>query len=284
MEFGPHGTTRALYYMNYLSGGEVRRIAFTGTANRSPVAAASANPTSGPAPLTVSFNGAGSTDPDGDPLSYDWDFGDGSAHSTSAAPSHTYTTGGTYTATLRVRDDRGGEDTETVRIDPGNTPPVPTIEAPAPSERFAVGEVVTLRGSATDAQDGAVPPSRLSWTVLKHHDTHTHPFLPPTTGNNVPITGPDPEDPSATTTSYLEIQLTATDAQGLSRTVTQELHPNVVELGFASNPSGLVARRGRRSADDAAGVPVLGRMAFGRERAATPDRLDRPSAGLRGLV
>ena len=192
-----------------------------------------------PAPLSVSFNGAGSSDPDGDPLTYDWDFGDGSAHSTSATPSHTYSAAGTYTATLRVSDDRGGEGSATVRIDPGNTPPVPVIQAPAPSKRFAVGEVVTLRGSATDAQDGTLPQSRLSWTVIKHHDTHTHPFLPPTTGNDIPITGPDPEDLAATTTTFLEIRLTATDSQGLSQTITQELRPNLVDLNFAGNPSGL---------------------------------------------
>src|SRR4029434_4789470 len=54
MIFGPYGSTQALYYMNYLNGGEVRRIAFTGTANRAPTAVAAANPTSGPAPLDVS--------------------------------------------------------------------------------------------------------------------------------------------------------------------------------------------------------------------------------------
>lgn len=239
MIFGPYGSTQALYYMNYLNGGEVRRIAFTGTANRAPTAVAAANPTSGPAPLDVSFSSTGSSDPDGDPLTYDWDFGDGSPHSTSASPSHTYTAAGTFTATLRVSDNRGGEGTATVRIDSGNTPPVPTIQTPTPSKRFAVGEVVMLSGAATDAQEGTLASSRLSWTVVKHHDTHTHPFLPPTTGNNVSITGPDPEDLSATTTTYLEIQLTATDSQGLSQTVTQNLYPNQVNISLASKPSGL---------------------------------------------
>jgi glucose/arabinose dehydrogenase/PKD repeat protein len=239
MSFGPYATGQALYYMNFLNGGEIRRIAYTGTANRTPVAVAGANPTSGPAPLTVSFNSTGTSDPDGDPLTYDWDFGDGSAHSTSAAPSHTYTAAGTYTATLRVQDGRGGAGTATVRIDSGNTPPVPTIQTPTASKRFAVGEVVTLSGSATDAQDGTLPNASLSWTVVKHHDTHTHPFLPPTSGNNVPITGPDPEDLAATTTTYLEISLTATDSQGLSQTVTRNLYPNLVNLNFATSPAGL---------------------------------------------
>jgi glucose/arabinose dehydrogenase len=239
MSFGPYGSTQALYYLDYLNGGEVRRVAFTGTVNRAPTALASANPTSGPLPLTVNFDGTGSSDPDGDTLTYDWDFGDGSPHATTATTSHTYTTAGTFTATLRVRDGRGGENTDTVRIDPGNDPPAPTITAPSPTKRFAVGETVTLRGSATDPQDGPLADSALSWTVIKHHETHVHPFLPPTTGNNIPIVGPDPEDLGATTTTYLEIQLTATDSRGLSSTVTQALYPRRVGVTFQTDPTGL---------------------------------------------
>ena len=239
MGFGPYGATQALYYMNYLNGGELRRIAYTGTANRAPTAVASANPTSGPAPLTVNFNGSASSDPDGDTLTYDWDFGDGTAHSSSASPSHTYTAAGTYTAALHVSDGRGGQDSATVRIDAGNTPPVPTIDSPTPTDRFAVGQVMTLNGHATDAQDGTLPSSALTWTVIKHHDTHVHPFLPPTAGNGIQITGPDPEDIAATTTTYLELQLTATDSRGLSQTVTQELRPKLVDMTFTTSPPGL---------------------------------------------
>ncbi len=45
--------------------------------NQNPLAVISAAPTSGTAPLAVTFNGSGSSDPDGDDLSYAWDFGDG---------------------------------------------------------------------------------------------------------------------------------------------------------------------------------------------------------------
>ena len=60
-------------------------------------AVASATPTSGSAPLAVAFRGDMSTDPDGDTLAYDWDFGDGTAHATTANPSHTYSVAGSYT-------------------------------------------------------------------------------------------------------------------------------------------------------------------------------------------
>ena len=65
-----------LFYADF-DGGTIRRIQFV-SANQPPVAVATANPTSGPAPLTVTFDGSGSSDPDGDPITHAWDLdGDG---------------------------------------------------------------------------------------------------------------------------------------------------------------------------------------------------------------
>jgi glucose/arabinose dehydrogenase len=234
MVFGPYNSTQALYYA---TSGQIRRVAYTGTANRSPNAVITAVPTSGPAPLTVSFDSAGSSDPDGDPLTYDWDFGDGSAHPTTPAATHQYALG-TYTATLRVSDGQGGSATATARIDSGNTAPVPVINAPAASLRYRVGQQITLQGSATDAEDGALDGASLSWRVLLHHNTHTHPFLSPTLGSSVNITIPPPEDLAATSTSYLELELTATDSDGLTGVITQALRPNLVDITFVTIPAG----------------------------------------------
>ena len=73
LEIGPDGD---LFYVD-ISGGTIRRIQYSG-GNQPPVARATANPTSGPTPLSVSFDGTGSSDPDGDTLTYAWDLdGDG---------------------------------------------------------------------------------------------------------------------------------------------------------------------------------------------------------------
>ncbi len=92
-----------------------------------PTAVAVATPTSGTAPLTVAFNGSGSTDPDGDPLTYAWSFGDGTQGS-GVSVSHTYSTSGLYAAALTVDDGRGGTHNAEVVIvvDPpsGNRPPI----------------------------------------------------------------------------------------------------------------------------------------------------------------
>jgi hypothetical protein len=117
--------------------------------------------------------------------------------------------------------------------------PVATIVSPATGDRFRVGQTITLHGIATDALGFPLPASSLSWTVIRHHGAHTHPFLGPTAGNDITFTAPAPEDLAAASTSYLEIRLTATDPLGLAQTVTQDLHANRVELTFATNPAGL---------------------------------------------
>ncbi|TQV74201.1 PKD domain-containing protein [Exilibacterium tricleocarpae] len=80
--------------------------------NRPPVAQATADPDTGDAPLAVNFSAAASSDPDNDPLTYSWDFGDGNS-GTGISPSHTYTGAGNYTAVLTVGD---GEFTDSTSL------------------------------------------------------------------------------------------------------------------------------------------------------------------------
>ena len=101
-------------------------------ANIPPTAVCEADPTSGDAPLTVAFDGTGSTDSDGTIESYAWDFGDGNT-ATTATGSNTYAAPGTYTAQLIVTDNEGASDTCTVDItvtEPAaNMPPMAVCEA-----------------------------------------------------------------------------------------------------------------------------------------------------------
>lgn len=63
-------------------------------------------PYSGTATQPVQFDGGGSSDPDGVVTAYEWDFGDGTTR-TGPTPTHAYNTGGSYTVTLIVTDDKG---------------------------------------------------------------------------------------------------------------------------------------------------------------------------------
>jgi len=244
MAFGPDGAGgKALYYTTYASGGEIHRVNFTGNANRAPTARVTASPASGGTPLNVSFDGGASSDPDsGDSVaSYHWDFGDGSPPRNTSMPTviHTYTATGTFVAKLTVTDTHGATSAAaSITISVGNSAPSVSITSPAASKTFFVGEHITLSATASDAQDGNLPGSAISWTVLRHHAEHTHPYFTGT-GASVTIDGAAPEDLAAADNSYLEIQVTATDSGGLTTTVTQDLNPKKVNLTFRSTPTGM---------------------------------------------
>ena len=102
--------------------------------NAAPLAQLTANPQSGPAPLTVTLDASASSDPDGDAIaSYTFTFGDNSPDVTQATPTiqHTYTANSNYLARVRVKDARNkeSENAAVVMIDvgPGGGPsPTPT--------------------------------------------------------------------------------------------------------------------------------------------------------------
>ena len=248
MAFGPLGGGQALYYATYNYGGEIRRIANTGATNRPPVAAVETTPSpaAGPLPLTVGFDGSGSLDPDsGDTLTYVWDFDvddagpDSKRETTTPTTSYTYSTVGMHTASLRVRDNHGTlSDPVTVRIDAGNEAPTPVIESPTDGLLFKVAQTITLHGSATDPEDGALGASSFAWEVFQHHNgTHIHPHFSGT-GNDLTFPAPAPEDLDSTGPgNYLEIKLTATDSNGTSRTVTRNIQPHRVDMTFQTEPN-----------------------------------------------
>jgi PKD repeat protein len=189
-------------------------------------------------PLTVNFDRTRSSDPDpGDTLSYAWDLdGDGAYDdSTSPTPTYTYTVAGSYTASLEVQDNRGASSTASVTITVGNTPPTATITSPAPGTTWKVGDVIQFAGGATDAQDGPLPASALSWRLILHHcpsGCHEH-QLQTFNGAGGSFTTPDHEYPS-----HLELRLTATDSSGLTDTESVRLDPKTVSLTLSSSPTG----------------------------------------------
>jgi glucose/arabinose dehydrogenase len=225
-----------LYYADFGDGsrgqGSVRRIVYS-PINKAPIAVAEATPTFGAAPLAVRFKGSGSTDPEGATLKYDWNFGDGTSHSTSKDPSHSYTKTGEFNALLKVTDPAGASATATVHISVGNTPPTVTIAAPSDGAKYRDGVPVQLSGSASDKEDGTLGNAALSWHVVLFHADHTHDFitLPGKTGSFTPATDHDAD-------SHYLVTLTAKDSKGLSTSKTVTISPQTVNLTIASVPPG----------------------------------------------
>jgi PKD repeat protein len=93
---------------NSLTAATTHQVTVT---NRAPTAAFASTPAAGVAGGAVAFDASASSDPDGTVASYDWSFGDGTAHAAGAHASHTFKAVGTYNVTLAVKDDSGASGT-----------------------------------------------------------------------------------------------------------------------------------------------------------------------------
>lgn len=217
-EAGPDGD---VYYLAWDraagSFGEVRHLAYT-EGNRSPVAKASASPPGGLVGVTINFSSAGSSDPDGDALTYAWDFKDGGS-SAQASPSHAFVANGAYDVNLTVSDGLGGIDSDSVSIIVGNEPPVAAIMTPFNGSMYDAWDLISFAGSGQDPELGS---TTLHWSVgLRHCEPvlggvcHTHPFLE-TDGPAGSLVAPDQGDEL----NFLVIELMVTDGVGLTNSAS----------------------------------------------------------------
>ncbi|MBC8120249.1 MAG: PQQ-dependent sugar dehydrogenase [Gemmatimonadaceae bacterium] len=232
LRVGPDGS---LYYLSFFTG-SVNRIAYVGGANRAPTAAIRARSTAGDAPLRVYFSALSSSDPDNDALSYIWDFGDGAPTATTPSVSHVYQTG-QYTASLSVSDPLGASSSTTISVTSGSNLPTAKITRPD-RYRYSAGSTVSFAAIGTDKEDGSLPASAFSWSVIFHHDEHTHPLLGPVNGVKrgtfqIPKTGETSAD------VFYRVQLTVKDSSGLSRVLTRDIRPRRTRLAFQTSPPGL---------------------------------------------
>lgn len=219
---GPEG---CIYYVRYNSSA-VRRICNLQTVNLPPAAVATQDVQYGPSPLAVQFSGLQSNDPEGGPLTYAWNFGDGGT-SNDPQPLHVFQAPGqeplTRTVTLTVTDDQQQSNSTQIIVSLNNTPPVVEIISFEDGGTYPVG-VDTLYALEADVTDLEHGPGELSyaWRTTLHHNTHSHPEAidpSPVTSTTISGVGCDGE-----TYSY-QVELTVTDAGGLSTTVSHWIHP-----------------------------------------------------------
>jgi len=237
--FGPYNDTQALYVITYGDIETIQRIRYTGIHNDPPLANFTASKLNVDVNEEVQFDASGSYDPEGENITFQWFFGDDTRPATSMAPTHSYEKRGMYEVTLFVRDAINQLQQRSMTIIVGELPNA-TILSPSEGDEFYVGQVLRLEGEAYYPNGTAFTESQLQWEVRKHHDDHYHPFLDPTFGNNIDLSpAPEPEDFFASTNSYLEVILYATDGDGLTRKISRNIQPSLLEVGINSNLAGL---------------------------------------------
>lgn len=230
MKVAPDGS---MYYITYYPGA-LYRVSYN-TTSHAPIATATADQAKGLQPLTVQFSSAGSEDPDGDPLTFEWDLGDGTT-STEPNPAKTYTEKGVYTVRLRVSDGQETSLAQPIVIQVG-IPPTLTVAAPTEGALYRAGDTITYNAFASDAAGFDLDDGAIKTEIRLHHGSHYHPFAGPLTGRAGSFTVPTTGEASADT-SY-ETKVTATDTNGLSTTKTVEIRPRTSQLTLDTSPPGL---------------------------------------------
>lgn len=216
---------------------QVRQISFDSD-NAPPEAVATADRTFGAmvaGQFKVKFDASKSTDPDGDPLSYEWDLdGDGDTDdSTSQQPEWSYDEEENVEVTLRAKDGHGHESFATLKVYPGDQAPAPMFDS-GPTT-YTDGEPIEFTGGASDPEDGALLESAMSWNVkLNHAGTHIHPITQKSGVGSVSFTTVTDHDAPST---YI-VELTATDSRGLKATTTRVLTPLTRLVRIDSSPAG----------------------------------------------
>jgi glucose/arabinose dehydrogenase/PKD repeat protein len=218
----------SIYYVN-INTGQIMRISLGG--NLPPVAAISSNVNSGPSPLTVNFSSAGSIAPQGSPLTYLWDFGDG-ANSTEANPSHTFTgTGiGSFTVTLTVTDTLSLFSSKSLVISINNSAPTVSINNPINNSTYSILNETELPLTASVTDDETTTGMQYAWEVTLRHNNHEHREPVITDANPIVQISPVGCDGE---TYYYVIQLTVTDNGGLIAKDSVKIYPNCSTGGLA---------------------------------------------------
>lgn len=175
------------------------------------------------------------------PLAYQWqrngvDIGGATAATFSIASVALADNGARFR--VRVRGGNAGEAmsaeaTLTVAA-PVNRPPVVTILTPAVGTLYSGGMELGYSASAVDPEDGPLPASAFSWTIVFHHDDHTHPFLSDINGVAAGV-AQIPDRGETAVNVFYRIHVTVRDAQGLTATATRDVLPRVVRLRIESN-------------------------------------------------
>ncbi|RKH14704.1 DUF4215 domain-containing protein [Corallococcus sp. CA053C] len=233
LDVGPDG---ALYYLSR-GAGQVGRIAYTASLPPSIAQQPASTLVSvgNPATFTVSASGE-------PPLTYRWQR-NGVDIPGATSPSYVLNAAqlADSGASFRVVVTNGlGSATSAAAVltVTSNKPPVATIATPVAGATYTAATSMVFSGSASDAEDGALPPSAMTWSITFHHDTHTHPAMSETTGI-ASGSWPIPSIGESSASVWYRVRLTVRDSIGLTHTTYRDVLPVTVPLRVTSLPSGL---------------------------------------------
>ena len=277
------GPGEYLYYADLLSdegsgAGEIHRIAYR---PNSPTARLEAKPPyglyDGSGDFETTLDASKATDPESDPLTYEWDLDEDGVFEISGSEKTqelTFTEAeqeareaakpklsANRVIAVRVEDDEDFTSVARVTVYPGDKPPVPTITKPEGGFQWGVGEEIKLGAKAIDAKGAEInEPLPYYWETRMAHcpdlsnptACHVHPLQ-----TFAGIRSPEFVAPQHDYPSYIDVVLRVSDKRGLSGTATLKINPRTVNLSLSSDPSGIELLAGATEAVTPFSMPSI---------------------------
>lgn len=260
---GPDGY---LYYADLFGenfgDGSIHRIGFSETA---PTARLDAEPPYGlydsEGNFKTTLNASASSDPNQSSasLTYEWDLNEDGVYESSGSAQTKIVTfteaeqearekanpkkSANRIVAVRVKDNEGSTSVARITVYPGDKPPTVTITSPLASQKWSVGDTISLNATAFEAGGAEVnTPLPYYWVTRMAHcpdpvhpeACHEHPLQTFAGIRHAEFTAPQHEYPS-----YIQIILRVSDKRGLSGTASLQLKPNTVNVSLASTPAGI---------------------------------------------
>jgi len=230
------GTDGNLYYLSR-NNKALYKIIYTNNSSPAITSQPSSVTVSQGQPTTFRVSASGTA-----PLSYQWQKNGvniaGATGATYTITSTTTTSAGQYRAIVTNPAGSVTSNTATLTVTTFNAAPTAKITSPANHTIYRAGTSISFAGTGTDPEDGTLPASAFSWTVIFHHDAHKHDGPPVASGAKTgSFTIPNQGEIAANV--WYRLILTITDSKGLTSRDSIDLDPRVVTVNLATNPAGL---------------------------------------------
>ena len=229
------GTDGNLYFLSRNNGG-LYKIVYTDNSAPTITQQPTSISVSGGQPATFSVVASG-----GQPLTYQWRK-NGVNIPNASASSYTINSvnqqdAGNYRCRVSNPNGNSTSNIATLTVTGNNGFPTAQIITPAQGTNYGGGQVINFSGAATDAEDGSVPATKLTWSIVFHHDDHTHDSPPIAIGVSsgsytIPNSG------ETATNVFYRLILVAEDSQGAKDSAFVDILPRLSTLTVTSNPAG----------------------------------------------
>jgi len=232
------GNDGYIYYCAYGNNGSLIKLDYIATAAPTivnhPVSQAIME--TKPATFTVSASGVG--------LTYQWQFNNinipGATAATYTIPNVTNANAGAYRVIVTNTAGNATSNPATLTITPFSNTPTVTIVSPLPTLKWNADDVVHFEATATDIEDGTLPPSAFSWNIdLFHEDVpgagHSHPGASPQGVQSGDFTASNQGE--KTPNVWYRFTVKVTDSNGLTASTFVDIKPNLVDVTVTSTPA-----------------------------------------------